>query len=58
MDGSSTLQVSSEGTLIAAGVLANAAVAIKLEGVNWSNTSINSLISGGDPTIRIDNKDS
>ncbi|WP_095064924.1 immunoglobulin-like domain-containing protein, partial [Pseudomonas sp. Irchel s3f19] len=58
VDGSSTLQVSSEGKLNAAGGLANADVTIKLEGVNWSNTSINSLISGGDPTIRIDNKDS
>ncbi|HDS1820129.1 TPA: type I secretion C-terminal target domain-containing protein [Pseudomonas putida] len=58
VDGSSTLQVSSEGKLNATGGLANADVTIKLEGVNWSNTSINSLISGGDPTIRIDNKDS
>ncbi|MEJ5905506.1 immunoglobulin-like domain-containing protein, partial [Pseudomonas kermanshahensis] len=58
VDGTSTLQVSSEGKLNATGGLANADVTIKLEGVNWSNTSINSLISGGDPTIRIDNKDS
>ncbi|WP_313741681.1 immunoglobulin-like domain-containing protein, partial [Pseudomonas sp.] len=53
--GESTLQVSSEGKLNAAGGLANADVSIKLEGVNWSNTSINSLISGADPTIKIDN---
>jgi len=26
--------------------------------VNWSNTTINSLISGADPTIIIHNKDS
>ncbi|WP_438280496.1 immunoglobulin-like domain-containing protein, partial [Pseudomonas alabamensis] len=55
VDGSSTLQVSSEGKLNAAGGLANADVSIKLEGVNWSTSSINSLISGADPTIKIDN---
>uniref|UniRef100_UPI00130E6BC8 beta strand repeat-containing protein n=1 Tax=Pseudomonas fluorescens TaxID=294 RepID=UPI00130E6BC8 len=53
--GDSTLQVSTEGKLNAAGGLANADVAIKLEGVNWSNTTINSLISGADPTIKVDN---
>ncbi|MFK0312972.1 immunoglobulin-like domain-containing protein, partial [Pseudomonas sp. NPDC090233] len=55
VDGSSTLQVSTEGKLNAAGGLANADVTIKLEGVNWSNTTINSLITGADPTIKIDN---
>jgi len=55
VDGSSTLQVSTEGKLNAAGGLANADVSIKLEGVNWSNTTINSLISGADPTIKVDN---
>ncbi|MNI72528.1 Poly(beta-D-mannuronate) C5 epimerase 7 [compost metagenome] len=55
VDGSSTLQVSTEGKLNAAGGLANADVSIKLEGVNWSNTTVNSLISGADPTIKIDN---
>ncbi|MBA1188210.1 type I secretion C-terminal target domain-containing protein [Pseudomonas entomophila] len=58
VDGSSTLQVSSEGKLNAAGGLANADVSIKLEGVNWSTSSINSLISGADPTIKIDNSNS
>ncbi|MBA1204085.1 type I secretion C-terminal target domain-containing protein [Pseudomonas capeferrum] len=53
-NGESTLQVSSEGKLNATGGLANADVTIKLEGVNWSNTTINSLISGADPTIKID----
>ncbi|ABY96101.1 retention module-containing protein [Pseudomonas putida] len=57
VDGTTTLQVSSEGKLNAAGGLANADVTIKLEGVNWSNTTINSLISGADPTIIIHNKD-
>ncbi|AIN61380.1 retention module-containing protein [Pseudomonas soli] len=56
--GESTLQVSTEGKLNAAGGLANADVSIKLEGVNWSNTTINSLISGADPTIKIDNSNS
>ncbi|NCE88425.1 type I secretion protein [Pseudomonas sp. Q1] len=54
VDGVSTLQVSSEGKLNAAGGVANADVTIKLEGNDWSHTSINSLISGADPTIKID----
>ncbi|MGN8359286.1 immunoglobulin-like domain-containing protein, partial [Pseudomonas sp. SMN11] len=56
--GESTLQISTEGKLNAAGGLANVDVSIKLEGVNWSNTTINSLISGADPTIKIDNNNS
>nr|WP_304623208.1 immunoglobulin-like domain-containing protein [Pantoea sp. Ap-967] len=56
--GESTLQISTEGKLNAAGGLANADVTIKLEGVNWSTTTINSLISGADPTIKIDNNNS
>ncbi|MDM9597713.1 retention module-containing protein [Pseudomonas shirazica] len=58
VEGTTTLQVSSEGKLNAAGGIANADVTIKLEGVNWSNTTINSLISGADPTIIVHNKDS
>ncbi len=54
VEGVSTLQVSSEGKLNNAGGLANADVTIKLEGNDWSHTSINSLISGADPTIKID----
>uniref|UniRef100_UPI00117AFE7C beta strand repeat-containing protein n=4 Tax=Pseudomonas TaxID=286 RepID=UPI00117AFE7C len=50
-DGTSTLQVSSDGKLNAGG---SADVTIKLEGVNWSNTTVNSLISGADPTIKVD----
>ena len=53
-DGSSTLQVSSEGKLNAAGGIANADVTIKLEGVNYSGSSINSLIAGADPTIKVE----
>ncbi|TDF79169.1 type I secretion C-terminal target domain-containing protein [Pseudomonas sp. H9] len=58
VNGESTLQVSSEGKLNAAGGLANADVSIKLEGVNWANTTINSLVSGADPTIKIDHSNS
>ncbi|PSS45550.1 immunoglobulin-like domain-containing protein, partial [Pseudomonas sp. BBP2017] len=54
----STLQVSSEGKLNTTGGLANADVTIKLEGVNWANTTINSLVSGADPTIKIDHSNS
>jgi hypothetical protein len=54
VDGVSTLQVSSEGKLNASGGTANADVTIKLEGNDWSHTTINSLISGADPTIKID----
>ncbi|MFK8333315.1 immunoglobulin-like domain-containing protein, partial [Pseudomonas sp. BJa5] len=58
VNGESTLQVSSEGKLNSAGGLANADVTIKLEGVNWSNTTINSLVTGADPTIKIDHSNS
>ncbi|WP_030128606.1 hypothetical protein [Pseudomonas sp. QTF5] len=33
-------------------------VTIKLEGNNWSNASINSLIAGSDPTIKVDHNNS
>ncbi|MEG1342660.1 MAG: type I secretion C-terminal target domain-containing protein, partial [Pseudomonas sp.] len=58
VNGESTLQVSTEGKLNTAGGLANADVTIKLEGVNWANTTINSLVSGADPTIKIDHSNS
>ncbi|WP_232478225.1 retention module-containing protein [Pseudomonas alkylphenolica] len=58
VNGESTLQVSSEGKLNSAGGLANADVTIKLEGVNWANTTINSLVTGADPTIKIDHSNS
>ncbi|MFO2466560.1 type I secretion C-terminal target domain-containing protein, partial [Pseudomonas sp. 15FMM2] len=54
VDNVTTLQISSEGKLNAAGGLANADVTIKLEGNNWSSQTINSLISGADPTIKVD----
>jgi surface adhesion protein len=53
-DGSSQLLVSSTGSLNNTG--SNADLTIKLEGVQFSSsTTINSLIAGGDPTIKIDN---
>ena len=58
VEGVSTLQVSSEGKLNAAGGLANADTTIKLEGNNWTGVSVNSLISGGDPTIKVDHNNS
>ncbi|MGH8383391.1 immunoglobulin-like domain-containing protein, partial [Pseudomonas sp.] len=58
VNGESTLQVSSEGKLNTTGGLANADVTIKLEGVNWANTTINSLVTGADPTIKIDHSNS
>ncbi|MFJ1340757.1 immunoglobulin-like domain-containing protein, partial [Pseudomonas caricapapayae] len=58
VNGESTLQVSTEGKLNSTGGLANADVTIKLEGVNWANTTINSLVSGADPTIKIDHSNS
>ncbi|SDV08083.1 retention module-containing protein [Pseudomonas mucidolens] len=54
VDNVTTLQISSEGKLNADGGLANADVTIKLEGNNWSGQTINSLISGADPTIKVD----
>ena len=58
VEGVSTLQVSSEGKLNTAGGIANADVTIKLEGNNWSGQSVNSLVVGLDPTIKIDHNNS
>ncbi|MEE1869972.1 immunoglobulin-like domain-containing protein, partial [Pseudomonas auratipiscis] len=58
VNGESTLQVSSTGKLNDAGGINNADVTIKLEGVNWANTTINSLVTGADPTIKIDHSNS
>ncbi|WP_415772562.1 retention module-containing protein [Pseudomonas sp. LB3P38] len=55
VDGVSSLQVSSAGKFNGADAAAAAPdVTIKLEGNNWSSASINSLIAGSDPTIKID----
>ena len=54
VDGESTLQVSTQGKFTPGGDTSSADVSIKLEGVNWSNTTVSSLVSGGDPTIKID----
>ncbi|MDB6047966.1 MAG: von Willebrand factor [Pseudomonas sp.] len=53
-DGSAVLQISTDGKLNAAGGVANADVTIKLEGVSFSGSSINSLIAGADPTIKVE----
>jgi Ca2+-binding RTX toxin-like protein len=52
--GVSTLQISTTGKLNETGGLGNADAAIQLDGNNLSTMSINSLISGADPVLRID----
>jgi Ca2+-binding RTX toxin-like protein/lipopolysaccharide export system protein LptC len=52
--GVSTLQISTTGKLNETGGLANADAAIQLDCNNLSTLSINSLISGADPVLRID----
>jgi VCBS repeat-containing protein len=53
-----TIQVSSTGQFTSATTAATAAttadVHIKVEGVTWSNSTISSLVSGADPTIKVD----
>ncbi|WP_218244358.1 tandem-95 repeat protein [Pseudomonas sp. FW305-20] len=59
VDGVSSLQVSSAGKFNGAdAAAAQPDVTIKLEGNNWSSASINSLIAGSDPTIKIDHSNS
>ncbi|WP_434675701.1 retention module-containing protein [Pseudomonas sp. D3-10] len=59
VDGVSSLQVSTTGQFNAAnGAAATPDVTIKLEGNNWSNINLNSLIAGSDPTIKIDHNNS
>ncbi|WP_460143873.1 retention module-containing protein [Pseudomonas sp. S2_A02] len=59
VDGVSSLQVSSGGKFNGAdAAAATPDVTIKLEGSNWSSASINSLIAGSDPTIKIDHNNS
>ncbi|WP_238591810.1 type I secretion C-terminal target domain-containing protein [Pseudomonas abietaniphila] len=58
-DGSAQLAVSSTGQLNASGGVANADVTIKLDGYHFAaGTTINSLISGADPTIKVDHSNS
>ncbi|WP_439889337.1 VCBS domain-containing protein [Pseudomonas sp. MBLB4123] len=53
--GTSTLLISTTGQLNAAGgAAANANTSIELTGVDLSGSSINSLIAGADPTIKVD----
>ncbi|WP_341304952.1 retention module-containing protein [Pseudomonas sp. TMP25] len=54
--GTSTLLISTTGNLNAGGgAAANADTSIELTGVNLSGSTINSLIAGADPLIKIDN---
>ncbi|MFZ3184551.1 MAG: Ig-like domain-containing protein, partial [Pseudomonas sp.] len=54
--GSTTLLISSTGQLnVGSGTVASHAdVSVQLEGVNLSSSSINSLIAGADPIIKVD----
>ncbi|VVQ06578.1 hypothetical protein PS910_04380 [Pseudomonas fluorescens] len=56
--GETVLQVSSDGKLNVADGANHVDTAIAVQGANWSNTTINSLISGADPLIKIDNHNS
>ncbi|WP_458131187.1 LapA family giant adhesin [Pseudomonas sp. R3-41] len=58
VDGVSSLQVSTTGQFNAANGAATPDVTIKLEGNNWSNMNLNTLIAGSDPTIKIDHNNS
>ncbi|WP_339492941.1 immunoglobulin-like domain-containing protein, partial [Pseudomonas sp. EA_15y_Pfl2_R67] len=59
VDGVSSLQVSTSGQFNATnGAAATPDVTIKLEGNNWSNVNLNSLIAGSDPTIKVDHNNS
>ncbi|MBT2341016.1 LapA family giant adhesin, partial [Pseudomonas fluorescens] len=58
VDGVSSLQVSSAGQFNTGNAAATPDVTIKLEGNNWSNINLNSLIAGSDPTIKIDHNNS
>ncbi|MCL6704498.1 LapA family giant adhesin [Pseudomonas sp. T1.Ur] len=58
VDGVSSLQVSTTGQFNTANSAAAPDVTIKLEGNNWSNINLNSLITGSDPTIKIDHNNS
>ncbi|SIR39255.1 retention module-containing protein [Pseudomonas sp. A214] len=59
VDGVSSLQVSTSGKFNAGdAAAATPDVTIKLEGNNWSNINLNSLIAGSDPTIKVDHNNS
>uniref|UniRef100_UPI001BD4262B immunoglobulin-like domain-containing protein n=1 Tax=Pseudomonas sp. dw_358 TaxID=2720083 RepID=UPI001BD4262B len=51
--GTSTLQVSSTGAFTSAGG-GTADLTIKLDGNNWSHTTVNALVAGADPTVKVD----
>ncbi|WP_413793513.1 retention module-containing protein [Pseudomonas sp. N4] len=58
VDGVSSLQVSTSGQFNTGNAAATPDVTIKLEGNNWSNVNLNSLIAGSDPTIKVDHNNS
>ncbi|NIE76732.1 type I secretion C-terminal target domain-containing protein, partial [Pantoea sp. Ap-967] len=58
VNGESVLQVSSKGELNVTDGANHIDTTITMKGVDWSSTSISSLISGADPLIKIDNHNS
>jgi surface adhesion protein len=55
VNGDTVLQVSSKGELNATDGANHVDTTITLQGVNWSSATINSLVGGADPLIKIDN---
>ncbi|MNN93458.1 hypothetical protein D3C81_2119110 [compost metagenome] len=55
VQGDTVLQISSDGKLNVQDGTNHVDTTITVQGVNWSNSSINSLISGADPLIKVDN---
>ncbi|RAS25529.1 immunoglobulin-like domain-containing protein, partial [Pseudomonas sp. URMO17WK12:I7] len=58
VNGDTVLQVSSKGELNATDGANHVDTTITLQGVNWSSATINSLVGGADPLIKIDNHNS
>ncbi|MDM9586502.1 immunoglobulin-like domain-containing protein [Pseudomonas asiatica] len=58
VNGETVLQVSSKGELNATDGANHVDTTITMQGVNWSSATINSLVGGADPLIKIDNQNS
>ncbi|WP_310193844.1 immunoglobulin-like domain-containing protein [Pseudomonas hunanensis] len=58
VQGETVLQISSDGKLNVQDGANHVDTTITLQGNNWSSSTINSLISGADPLIKIDNNNS
>ncbi|MFJ4068822.1 beta strand repeat-containing protein, partial [Pseudomonas sp. NPDC089996] len=58
VNGETVLQVSSKGELNATDGANHVDTTITMQGVNWSSATINSLVGGADPLIKIDNHNS